>query len=184
MTIAEKTKKLATKMVSGSVFLFGGRSLFNIPGFKKELHTEIIIDSSPEIVWEILMNFEEFSNWNPMIRRIKGEAVPGGQLKIFVQPKGTKGMAFEPIATVVEKNREFRWQGKLGFRGLFHGEHIFRIVQTGYYTVLFVHQEKFRGLLVPVLLPMIKKDTLRGFNDMNNSLRLLSERRLKSPYHS
>ncbi len=110
-----------------------------------------------------------------MVRRIKGEALPGERLSIFIQPEGTKGMAFEPIVTRVEKNREFRWLGNLIFRGLFDGEHSFRIELSENNTVLFVHRENFRGFLVPVLLPMIKKDTLRGFNDMNNSLKLLSE---------
>jgi uncharacterized protein YndB with AHSA1/START domain len=36
----------------------------------RQLVTSIEIDASPNIVWEILTEFEQFDRWNPFIRSI------------------------------------------------------------------------------------------------------------------
>ena len=36
----------------------------------KEIKTEIIINSKPEKVWNILTNFEKYPEWNPFIKSI------------------------------------------------------------------------------------------------------------------
>ena len=38
----------------------------------KEIKTEIIINSKPEKVWDILTNFEKHPEWNPFIKFISG----------------------------------------------------------------------------------------------------------------
>jgi len=139
--------------------------------FNKEIHTEIEIKGTPEKVWSVLMEFEEFPNWNPMIRKARGEAVLGRKLEIFVQAEGARGMAFKPTVVKVDLNREFRWLGKVGIRGVFDGEHIFSIEPIDGDTVRFVHREQFGGLMTPLILPFIANDTVRGFNDMNSALK-------------
>ena len=44
----------------------------------KELHSEIVIDASPERVWDVLTDFASYPQWNPFIRRISGELEVGG----------------------------------------------------------------------------------------------------------
>ena len=39
----------------------------------KSINTEITINASTEIVWKVLMDFENYSNWNPFVTRIEGE---------------------------------------------------------------------------------------------------------------
>ena len=43
----------------------------------KEIKTEIIIDSKPEKVWEVLTDFENYPTWNPFIQNISGEQKVG-----------------------------------------------------------------------------------------------------------
>ena len=35
---------------------------------KKEIKTEILIKASPQIVWSILTDFENYPHWNPFIK--------------------------------------------------------------------------------------------------------------------
>ena len=51
---------------------------------KIEIHTPI------ERVWEILTDFDLYPDWNPIIRRIKGEMKEGTRLEIFLQPISKK----------------------------------------------------------------------------------------------
>lgn len=106
-----------------------------------------------------------------MIRKVTGEAVVDEKLDIFVQAEGTKGMGFKPTVLEIDENREFRWLGKVGMRGIFDGQHIFTIEPIDVGTIRFVHREEFSGVMIPLAMPVIGDDTLRGFNDMNNALK-------------
>ena len=91
----------------------------------KEIRTEITINSRPEKVWHVLMDFKGHAHWNPFIKSIKGSRKVGGLLTVSVQPPDGKDLTFRPIVVKNEKNKEFSWLGKFWFRGLFDGEHYF-----------------------------------------------------------
>lgn len=142
---------------------------------KKELYTEIEINASPGKVWQILTDFEAYPNWNPFIKKIKGDLAVGEKLEVFIQPSGAKGMSFKPTLLAVEEEKELRWLGKLFVSGLFDGEHFFKIEMLSEKTVKFIHGENFKGLLVGFLAKSLDTDTLRGFREMNEALKNLAE---------
>jgi hypothetical protein len=61
--------------------------------------------------------------------------------------------------------------GHLGFSGIFDGEHIFRIEPIGADRVRFVQEERFAGVLAPLLLRFTEGSTREGFAAMNAALR-------------
>ena len=137
----------------------------------RELRTEIDIDARPEKVWEILMDFESYPDWNPFIRSISGEAKVDSTLKVRLQPEGGTGMTLTPSVVVADANKKFAWKGKFFISGLFDGRHEFILQPTGDGGTNFVHREEFTGILVPILWPMLEKNTTRGFNDLNKALK-------------
>ncbi len=141
----------------------------------KEIRTQTSIKAAPEKIWTILTEFENYSAWNPFIQSIKGEKKPGAKLEVFIQPPGAGGMKFKPEVLVFEKNQEFRWAGKMFFKGLFDGEHYFLLQPNERGTTDFIHGEKFRGMLIPFFKGMLTK-TREGFELMNQELKILSER--------
>jgi hypothetical protein len=42
----------------------------------KILESEIVIQAAAERIWDILMDFESYPEWNPFIRNIAGKPVP------------------------------------------------------------------------------------------------------------
>jgi hypothetical protein len=142
----------------------------------KELHSEIEIQASPERAWQVLTDFASFPQWNPFIRRASGEIKTGAQLDVYLQPTGAGGMRFRPTIIKAEQNRELRWLGHLLIPGLFDGEHQFKIEPLGENRVRFIQDEIFRGLLVPMFARSLDKDTLRGFEEMNRSLKATAEK--------
>ena len=137
------------------------------------LHTEREIDAPPGRVWEILTDFPRQPEWNPSIVSIEAEGpLRAGARLTFVGPRNDKGatMRFRPRVLVADPPRELRWLGHLGFRGLFDGEHVFRLEELPGGRTRFVQEEHFRGVLVPFLRRMLARDTVRGFEAMNDAL--------------
>lgn len=136
-----------------------------------ELRTETDIAAPVDRVWHILMDFDGFPRWNPFIRSVHGRPEVGSQLDVEIGPSGSRGMRFRPKITSVVPNREFRWMGHVGFRGLFDGEHIFELKSLGAAGTRFVQRERFRGVLVPFMARRLEKSVRRGFEEMNRALR-------------
>lgn len=141
----------------------------------KELRSEIEIQASDERVWQLLTDFPRFPHWNPFLRRANGELKPGARLEVYMQPSGAKGMTFRPTILKVDPKRELRWLGHLFIPGLFDGEHIFTLEPLEANRVRFVQRERFTGILVPLLAHMLETDTRRGFEEMNQALKVQAE---------
>ncbi len=139
------------------------------------LLTSISITAHPSRIWHLLTDFASFPQWNPFIRRATGEPTEGAQLEVYLQPSGARGMTFRPRVLKAEPDRELRWLGHFLIPGLFDGEHIFTIEPLEAGRVRFVQREIFTGLLVPLFMRWLEKDTLRGFEEMNRALKLRAE---------
>lgn len=145
----------------------------------REMRTEIEIEASKETIWKILMNFENYPEWNPFIRSISGDQETNKKLNVILDI-GSK-MKMKPIVQEVIPNKKFSWLGKLFIPKLFDGNHIFEIEETEN-GVKFIQRERFFGILVWPILKMIGKKTEKGFMAMNEALKLEGEKeRNKTP---
>ena len=140
----------------------------------KHLETEAIINAPIQQVWEELMNFSAYPEWNPFVISIKGQKVEGKKLQIVLKTKKGKNMNFEPVVIKCKTNDEFRWRGKLGIRGIFDGEHYFALEQIESNQTRFIHGEFFSGILVGLMVGLLK-DTQESFEEMNRALKLRCE---------
>jgi hypothetical protein len=141
----------------------------------KEIKTEILINTTPHKIWEILVDFKSYHAWNPFIKSITGDVVVGSKITARLEPPGANGMTFKPKVLVFEKNKELRWIGSLLFPGLFDGEHKFELIDNFNGTTTFIQSEKFKGILVPLFNKMLDINTTNGFNLMNQKLKELAE---------
>ncbi len=141
----------------------------------KEIFTEIDINTSAEKVWQILTDFKNYPQWNPVIKSAEGNIREGEFLKVQIQPPGRSAMIFQPKVLKAEINKELRWKGKFIIPGLFDGEHSFVLKEISRQKTKFFHSEKFTGILVP-LFKSVLKDSERGFEMMNEALKLRCER--------
>ncbi|MEE9430710.1 MAG: SRPBCC domain-containing protein [Melioribacteraceae bacterium] len=141
-----------------------------------EINTEIIINATPEKVWKILTNFDEYPNWNPFIKSIKGQIVIGEKITVRIEPPEAKGMTFKPKILTLKKDRELSWLGHLSFAGLFDGNHKFELIKSKNGTTTFIQSEIFRGILVALFKKQLNKNTKNGFIEMNKKLKERAER--------
>ena len=140
----------------------------------KQIETETIIEASPESVWSILTDFESYPSWNPFIKSIEGIKSKGEKLSVLIQPPNGSSMNFKPTVLVFNENEEFRWIGKLGIKGIFDGEHYFKLTKLSDNETKFIHGEKFSGLLVALMSGVLNK-TADGFKLMNEALKTKAE---------
>ncbi len=135
-----------------------------------ELFTQKDIQATEQKVWDRLMDFGRYPDWNPFIREIKGEPRVGQTLEVLLQPQGTSPQKIKPKVLKVEPLKEFRWRGSLPIPGFFVGEHYFKIEPLATGNIRFTHGESFSGLLVPLLGSFLRKKVLPSFEAMNEAL--------------
>jgi len=140
-----------------------------------QLRTEIAIQAGPERVWEVLTDFASYPDWNPFIPRISGPVEAGARLDARLQPPSGGGMRFQPRILEAGPGKTLRWLGHLGVPGLFDGEHGFRIEPRGAACVRLIQEERFSGLLAPIVFRMIERGTREGFEAMNLALKTRAE---------
>lgn len=135
-----------------------------------ELNTETEINASAERLWRVLVDFGAYPEWNPFIKAISGEVVPGSRLSVTLEPPGGRPMTLSLRVRSADVHRELRWLGRVLVPGLFDAEHRFVLEQASGKT-RFIHSEKFRGLLVPFFRKLLTQNTLAGHKAMNGALK-------------
>jgi hypothetical protein len=136
----------------------------------KELRTEIEIQGSPDKVWQVLADLDQYPAWNPFIHHAVGTAKEGGKVDITVR-SGSKDMTLHCTVTRAETNAELRWKYHVLLPGLFSGEHSFIIEPIGTDKVRFIDREIFNGLLIPLQARDIDTNSKRGFEEMDKALK-------------
>ena len=137
----------------------------------KELATEIQINSQPEAVWEILTDFKNYYQWNPIIVKIIGELSIGNQLEIHLKTIGGKNRIYHPKITKIIPNHELRWRGQFLFSKIFAGERIFLIEKLSDNTINFVNKEIFSGIGIKLASQKMEDDILASFKKINEALK-------------
>ncbi|MGB6037299.1 MAG: SRPBCC domain-containing protein [Cryomorphaceae bacterium] len=139
----------------------------------KHITTSIQINSDLETVWQVLTDFKSYPEWNPFIKSIEGEPIVGQKIEAKLA-----GMTFKPEVLIFEEKKVFKWLGHLLIKGLFDGEHGFLLTKNDD-GVHFEQSEKFSGILVPLFAKSLDSDTVKGFNEMNERLKVRCENLFK-----
>jgi len=141
-----------------------------------EICTQIEIEAPAGRVWQALTDFAAYTDWNPVMRPVSGEAKVGARLTVHVRfPNGFR-VSFRPTVLVADPPRELRWQGHFLFARLFRGEHSFVLEPGGERGVKFIQREVYSGLLRPFILLLIASSNRRAFDAMNQALKARAER--------
>ena len=111
-----------------------------------EKRNEIEIRGHIEVLWGILSDWENYSDWNPLIYRIDGKMVIGNRIIIHV--KNTKeDRTFRCKVSRVNKSFLFAWKFSMPLPFLYRGENIFSVESIDERNSRFIDREVFKGLL-------------------------------------
>lgn len=142
-----------------------------------QLHSQIHIDAPPERVWAVLTDFARYPDWNPFILRLQGTPETGARLEVRIQPVGGQAMTFRPTVLQAEPGHALGWLGHLAVPGLFDGAHRFTLEPLDGGGTRLRQDERFSGILVGLFKARLDRQTLPGFELMNQALKTRAETR-------
>lgn len=140
----------------------------------KTIHTEIGIGAPAARVWDVLIATDQWAEWNPFAKA-SGRFAVGERVSVTLTPPGKSAVTMRPTIVKLDTGRELRWLGSLGIRGLFDGEHGFRVVPEDVGRCRFEQFETFTGVLVAPIMWMVGDATRQGFEAMNRALKARAE---------
>lgn len=127
---------------------------------------ETEISAPVDQVWALLIGFGDYPRWNTMIS-FKGEPEKGKTVPMKVDILGR--VITTPVTFLrMDNNKELAWVG--GLKGLFTGEHYFKLQKIDDERCLLIQGEKFRGLLLPVLWPVLRKTLDKLYRQTNEDI--------------
>ena len=153
------------------LFIFLGILNINFTLMAAEIKTEITINATPEKIWDVLTNFNNYSDWNPFILSLTGDVKEGNKIKVVFEE-----MTFKPKVKSFENNQNLEWLGHLFIPGLFDGRHKFELIGNNDGTTTLIHSEKFKGILVPLFKKKLIRDYTPRFESMNEALKKVVEK--------
>lgn len=138
----------------------------------------IDVETKPEEIWDVLLDFESWKEWNPFIPEVEGNLKVGEKLKIEVISPGMKPMIFKPEVFEVIPSKKILWGGSF-LKILYRGDHAFILEPIGNGKTRFRQIERFMGPVVLFMGNMLKKTEL-GYLQMNIALKKEVERRINN----
>lgn len=146
----------------------------------RHLETSILIKAPKSVVWNILTDLNAYPEWNPLIKKSKGDVKVGNRIENEMHLSGQKPQTFKPKLLVVQPEKELRWLGSLLIKGIFDGEHYFILENTPEGYTQLKHGEHFSGILSGFIMRQIGEATEKGFQDLNQALKARSEQRVNA----
>ena len=141
----------------------------------KQLTSHIDIDATSERVWQVLSDLGSYPQWNPFITSAEGEIEPSGRLVMRMQPVGARGVTLRPTVVEAVPGRRLSWLGRFGIPGVFDAEHSFTITPRDGGGVRLSQDERFTGVLVPLMARSLDRHTQPAFEAMNTALKHRAE---------
>ncbi len=142
----------------------------------RELRTEIEIAAPITKVWSILTDFDNWKEWNPIVKQVSGAASLGSKLSVSMCGKdGKDGPKYMPIITIFEEPKSFRWRATMMAGFIFTNDKVFELEETDSGTRL-IHKELFSGMMVPITWSKFDKGVPLMLNSMNDALKRTAEK--------
>ena len=122
-----------------------------------EFQATITIDAPKEKIWEILVDFDSYPDWNPFMR-MKGTPEVGRTVKLEAHVDG-RVLKLGAKMRTVDENRALSWGGPDGGPAtlLINAEHYVRIQPLGNDKCRIEHGETFGGLIGNLAWPLIRR---------------------------
>ncbi|MBL1077014.1 SRPBCC domain-containing protein [Nocardia sp. 2] len=144
----------------------------------REISTSIEIDASPDYVWQVLTDLDQYPRWNPFIVEAVGDLRPGCRLRLRMVPAHAKEMTFDPEVLTADPCRELSWLNRLLLPGIFDSEHRFALTPLPGRRTRLEHSARFTGLLVPCTREAIDNSGT-AFARLNVALKQRAERMVR-----
>ena len=115
--------------------------------FRLECSVSNNINASPEKIWRLLTDAENYTKWNSTLESLEGDISMGGTVKMKVPE--APGKTFKVKVKEFTPNKSMLWQD--GFAPMFMGKRFFTLQPNTAGTTIFTMNEIFSGLMLPMI---------------------------------
>lgn len=137
--------------------------------------TSIEIGATPQKIWQILTNFDQLSDWNPVIDNVEGDLKMGTRLSISLQLHNSIKIKYRPYVMKAEPYNEIRCLSSLLFPGILDSEYSLMLMPIDEKRTFLLQVEKFKGILLPVIWADIEMKLKNGLKKMNLAIKRKAE---------
>jgi hypothetical protein len=139
------------------------------------LYAEIEINAPPSLVWQTLIQKENWLKWNTFLydRNSRLPFVQGKTVYLSLKRlKEETETEFEPRILVLQPNVCLRWVSNApGYRS----EHSFELQAIDRRRTKYLHRETLTGLTAPFFLAFLRQDEQQGLRRMARELKYYVE---------
>jgi len=136
---------------------------------------EVVIDAPLERVRAILGDLLHYHEWNPFTPRVESTLRVGDPIELHVRLRSQRLTRRVEYVTAVEDDR-LCWKMKMGFELLLHAERCQVLTARADGSVHYVTEDRFSGLLTPLVMLLFGDAMRRGFADCAHGLKRHAER--------
>ncbi|MCC6278637.1 MAG: SRPBCC domain-containing protein [Oligoflexia bacterium] len=139
------------------------------------VETSIEIRAPAEQVWQELMDFQSFHEWNPLFTLIEGDMRIGGRLVETINLFGGRPVRWASRIIHLEPPHKFAWRGHVWFKQFGEGEHHYQVTPLSDQHCRFDHWEYFFGIVPNLLGPVFTYVAKKKFEAMNQAMKMRVE---------
>lgn len=112
-----------------------------------KIATEVAVQASPDAIWNALIDFAAYPEWNRFLKSVRGQAAADAVLEVDLQFYGKPVEKKTGTVTGFIAPKYFSWAWKHKFGAWFlAAEHVFRIKTTDSGKVIFFQEMYYTGL--------------------------------------
>ena len=128
----------------------------------KSVHHEIMIDASPEKVWSVLTDTDNYDSWNPVMKLLEGTVQEGNKVLYQFTQDAENISEIPSKVKSVKANRLLNQGGGMPFVITF--DHRYILEENGEQTKLIIHED-YKGLYVHFWNPAPVQEAYQRLNE-------------------
>jgi hypothetical protein len=138
------------------------------------VRAEIEIDCDVAGVWEILRDLAGYPAWNPFTPRVESSLRIGEPVHLYVRLRGRKLSHRVEYVSAAEPYR-LCWRMTMGAAFLLKAERCQTLRAIDAHRTHYVTEDRFSGLLTPLVMGLFGGPMKRGFADCASALKKRAE---------
>ena len=136
----------------------------------QEITSKIIIQAPRQVVWEVLMDLDNYQSWNTFTPKVETNFEVGTDVILHVNMKGN-GKLLKQKEQILwfKEGKSMAWGIPTIFPVKTERAQILRTVDSE--TTEYITYDKFWGVLTPLVMALYRKKIQQGFDDVAEGLK-------------
>ncbi|MEM7539068.1 MAG: SRPBCC domain-containing protein [Chloroflexota bacterium] len=140
------------------------------------IHTEVVINAHPDVVWAVLTDWAKLSEWSPGLINLTGDFRKDGTITAtFKLGIGEHTQDFTHPLIHFEEGRMFGWSDPLPYMAGMTDNHIYKLEPLPEDRTRFVQTDQLAGGLAHVIGTHMARGMMHAYVEFNRALKVRVE---------